>query len=307
LSDFAIFHPFKNRKRGDVMKTESVNVYRERIYQAQLYIQNNLLRDFTLDEVAQAVCFSPYHFHRLYSVYTGEGVYGYTRRLRLQHAAEKLCLTAVTIEEAAKQIHYDTVAAFNKAFKAHFGETPAAYRRTIQKDRRDSFVLTNECIAADWQPIEPEPLRIDPFDVRCIRRVGSCLQAGYAAWTALETTIRDMGIDWQPLRKFGITVDSPDIVEDTRVRYDAGVILDGGVQKNGFLFTQRFGGGEYAVFTHVGTYETLWKTYLGICLGWLPENDVVLRDTFWFDEYCNRPEEVAPEKLVTRIHVPIRS
>jgi|GEM_PF-2683447 len=36
------------------MKIDSDNLYRERIYKAQLFIQKNIHRDFTLEEVAHS-------------------------------------------------------------------------------------------------------------------------------------------------------------------------------------------------------------------------------------------------------------
>lgn len=289
------------------MKAESVNLYRERIYQAQLFIENNLHRDFTLEDAARAACFSCHHFHRLFSVYTGEGVFTYTRRLRLQKAAERLCLNGISVEEAAVLANYSTVAAFTKAFTAHFGTSPAAYKRQMQAQRRVNLSSVNNCTAFEYKRIEPELLFVESFDVVCIRQEGSCLSAGYGAWSKLESIICASGIDWQPLRKFGCTVDSPDINEDTKVRYDAGVVLDGLTIDNNYLFRQHFGSGEYAVFTHYGSYETLWQTYLGICLGWLPQSEAVLRETCWFDEYVNRPGEVTPAGLITRIHVPVET
>ena len=288
------------------MKIESDNLYRERIYKAQLFIQKNIHRDFTLEEVAQSSFFSLYHFHRLFSIYAGEGVYAYTRRLRLQRAAEQLCSRSVTIASVSDEARYDTVSAFTKAFKAHFGHTPSAYRQQTRLARSVSFSAIKDCASYDWKTVEPELRHIEAFEVVCLRHEGSCLQAGYSAWDNLEKNVRLMGLDWRMLRKFGITVDTPDIIDDTKVRYDAGVIIDGFGRDDGFLFKQHFGGGNYAVFTHLGSYETLWHTYLGICLGWLPQCEVELRDTFWFDEYLNRPEEVSPESLRTRIYVPVK-
>lgn len=282
-------------------------MYRERIHQAQRYIQNNIHRNVSLEEVAHTACFSTFHFHRLFSIYTGEGVYGYIRRLRLQKAAEKICLIDIPINDVAKEAQYETAASFTKAFTGFFGVSPAAYRQSMRADRREVLFSVNKCAQFDWNRVEPQLLQVDPFDALCIRREGNCLQAGYAAWEELASTVRGMDIEWRSLRKVGITVDTPDIVEDTRVRYDAGVVLVNYTNENRYLFSQQFGGGEYAVFTHRGSYETLWETYLGICLGWLPENGVALRDTFWFDEYLNRPEDVSSDKLVTRIYLTVTS
>ena len=45
--------------------------YEERILLAQMYIWRHLDEPLCLDEIAKAVSFSPFHFHRLFAAMTG--------------------------------------------------------------------------------------------------------------------------------------------------------------------------------------------------------------------------------------------
>ncbi|USK33855.1 AraC family transcriptional regulator [Bacillus sp. F19] len=53
----------------------------------QNYIEENLQVKLTLAHLAKVSTYSPYHFHRLFSKFTGETPAGYVKRHRLEMAA----------------------------------------------------------------------------------------------------------------------------------------------------------------------------------------------------------------------------
>lgn len=64
--------------------------YLARIHRAQDYIEENLGGVLLLETIAQAANFSPFHFHRLYRALTGETLYQFILRVRLERAASTL-------------------------------------------------------------------------------------------------------------------------------------------------------------------------------------------------------------------------
>jgi len=72
--------------------------------------------------------FSPYHFHRIFAAFTGEPLAAFIRRLRLECAAQRLVHLDASVTEIALDAGYETPAAFTRAFSAHFGVAPSAYR-----------------------------------------------------------------------------------------------------------------------------------------------------------------------------------
>ena len=64
-------------------------------------------------------------------------------------------------------------------------------------------------------------------------------------------------------------------------------------------------GGRYAVLRHVGPYENLNDAYDYLYGEWLFESGESLRNGPTFEMYLNRPEQVAPEELITMIYVPL--
>ncbi len=49
----------------------------KQLMRGTLYIEAHLEESLTLDDVAKAACYSPYHFHRLFTSYMGESLYQY--------------------------------------------------------------------------------------------------------------------------------------------------------------------------------------------------------------------------------------
>lgn len=80
---------------------------------------------------AAAVCqCSPSHFMRWFKKMTGQGFTEYLNACRLNAAAEALRTTDDTVLAVAAQAGFKNLSYFNRAFKARFGLTPRAYRRS---------------------------------------------------------------------------------------------------------------------------------------------------------------------------------
>jgi type IX secretion system PorP/SprF family membrane protein len=64
--------------------------YKERINRVVDFIGEHLDDELTLDQLSSVACFSKYHFHRLFTAYTGLSLKQYIKWLRLKRAAHKL-------------------------------------------------------------------------------------------------------------------------------------------------------------------------------------------------------------------------
>jgi AraC family transcriptional regulator len=101
----------------------------------------------------------------------------------------------------------------------------------------------------------------------------------------------------------------PDEVEVGKpARFDAGAIFAAGEEPaagDGLAY-QTLLGGRWAVFQHVGPYDTLWQTWQAAYRDWLPTAGYELRDAVPFEDYIDDPSQVASEKLRTEICIPIK-
>jgi AraC family transcriptional regulator len=105
--------------------------YRRRVCLAMNFISQNLDKELSLEEIARAASFSMFHFHRIFKVVVGETVSEFTRRLRIEWAANLLLsnryddITAIAVD-----CGFSSSQNFAKAFRKYFNMTPSAYRKS---------------------------------------------------------------------------------------------------------------------------------------------------------------------------------
>lgn len=104
-------------------------------YQRQLnkvieFIGKHLDEELSLTQLSAIACFSKFHFHRLFTAYTGLSLQQYIRWLRLKRAAHQLIVDKDrTIIEIAINAGFDSHEAFTRAFKQTCGLSPSEFRR----------------------------------------------------------------------------------------------------------------------------------------------------------------------------------
>ena len=83
----------------------------------------------TPDAVSAHSFYSYRHANRLFTLLKGESINSYSNKVRLQTAAEYLKYSSKSILEIALLIGYESSAAFGKAFKKLYGQSPYDFRQ----------------------------------------------------------------------------------------------------------------------------------------------------------------------------------
>ena len=84
----------------------------------------------TLGQLARHAGLSPYHFLRTFERVTGVTPQQYVRRARLREAGIRLVAESGKVLDLALDSGFGDVSNFNRAFRAEFGLSPIAFRRT---------------------------------------------------------------------------------------------------------------------------------------------------------------------------------
>ena len=92
------------------------------------YIENHLDGKLELETVAEAVHYSKYHLHRLFTDTVGMTIHDYVQRRQLTEAAKLLVFSDQPIIEIALICGYESQQSFSSAFKAMYKSPPAEYR-----------------------------------------------------------------------------------------------------------------------------------------------------------------------------------
>ena len=109
--------------------------YRSEVLDSLTYIEENLENAISLDELAQTVHLSKYHYHRLFHKIAGESVSKYINRRRMEKAAEELVRTDEPIINIALKYQYSSQEAFSRAFQQIYGITPGKYRKVNRNSK----------------------------------------------------------------------------------------------------------------------------------------------------------------------------
>ncbi len=97
------------------------------------WIDQNLDKTLSIDEVAAKSGYSKWHLQRMFRTVTKQTLGGYIRERRLTLAAEALLQTQRPVFDIAMQYGYDSQQTFCRVFRRQFSQTPTAYRHFMRR------------------------------------------------------------------------------------------------------------------------------------------------------------------------------
>lgn len=100
----------------------------ESIVSAIEYIEAHLTEKIDLDIVANAVHYSKYHLHRMFTNMVGLTIHDYIQRRKLTEAAKLLIFSGKPILDIALVAGYESQQAFTSVFKEMYKQSPNKYR-----------------------------------------------------------------------------------------------------------------------------------------------------------------------------------
>ena len=103
--------------------------HREAVQRLLRYIDDHLREKISLNQLAQAAWYSPWHSARLFKEATGMAPFSYLRQRRLSEAARRLYQHDRKIVDVAFDFVFDSHEGFTRAFSRQFGMNPQEFRR----------------------------------------------------------------------------------------------------------------------------------------------------------------------------------
>ena len=97
------------------------------------YIKEHMEEDLSLVLLSEKIHLNASYLSRLFKKETGEKLYDYILRIRMQKAAELVMEGTMKIQDIAQTVGYESVQSFNRAFKKYTGEAPVNYRKEVKK------------------------------------------------------------------------------------------------------------------------------------------------------------------------------
>ncbi len=281
--------------------SKALTVYEIRLNRVIDYIYEHLEDDIRFDDLAEVACLSPWHWHRIYTAMRGETITATIRRLRLSRAAEWLANSDLALDVIAGRAGYSSTDAFGRAFKETYGKSPAAWRESGSHAAFKAALLTED--GAGF-PISMETLA--PIRCASIAHTGSYMQIDrtmgrlFTALAAQDAMAPDQ-------RMMAVFYDDPDLVPVENLRSRACSPVADGVTLASPIEEAILRGGLYARLRYQGPYADMKGAYRWLLGVWLPQSGHEPDDAPVFEAYLNSPQQVAPNELITDIHLPLRA
>ncbi len=206
-----------------------------RVNRAIDYVLAHLEEPLRLEEVAREACFSPFHFHRVFSAVTGETLNQFVKRVRLERALRMLSHEpARTLTDVAFACGFASSSDFSRSFRQRYGLPPSALDvEVFRRERRTEWLA-----AIDDPTLRHRLRRLPPgenpdgFRVRLrdlpARRVAYIRVLDPYRPDVVSDAAGRL-VEWARRRGLaggrwlGYMWDDPEIVVHTDCRYDVGV------------------------------------------------------------------------------------
>ena len=279
--------------------------YAQRIARVVDHIARHLDTPLDVAGLAEIACFSPFHFHRIYRTQTGETIAQTVRRYRLHRAAAQLVGEELPVPRIARRAGYASTEAFTRAFAAHYGIPPAAFR-ALPRDP----VLCYQTQQGDETVMENLQVRIEDMDTLRLAGIphkGPYIEIG----STFEKTFAfagGAGLLGPSMRMIGLYYDDPNSVPARNLNSFAAITLPDGFAGDlpAGLELREMPAGRHAVAIHKGPYADLHVTWDRLFSAWLPQSGEEPDDRPTMEEYLNNPRETPQADFLTAVCLPLK-
>lgn len=250
------------------------------------YIETHLHEDLTLMSVAKEAGLSLWHFQRVFSALTGEGIKKYIRSRRLAHACTALTSSDERIIDIAINCGFESQESFSRAFKKSFDITPAKYRELRDAEKGLSKIKIDQAYLIHLNKgvsMKPELKNVNEMKLVGLQTTFFGINSDdYNAmdklppvWGAFMQQMGNIKNRTNPFECYGVV----DCIEDGKWEYEE-LEYSCMVEVSTFedipdgMVTKTVARSQYASFTHQGKLDDVNKTIHYIYGTWLPGSDM---------------------------------
>jgi AraC family transcriptional regulator len=277
----------------------------------------------TLGQLAARAGWSPFHLHRAFRAMVCETPKQYALRLQLQRAAARLVSSDDSVLDVAIAVGFNSHEVFTRAFRRHFGVTPASYRASAlngaSAETRTRHVAlvhtsgpcfglfhvptsTHRRISMPTQSIERReiaPQHILFVPLRAARHeLSSAIGEGLGKAFPYSQRV-GVAIAGRPFTRYLST--GPGLF-----RIEVGMPVATAASGESHVEAGTLPGGPVAVAMHAGPYDTLTETYAAL-ERWIEANGYRIGGAPW-ESYITDPADHAdPADWRTEVYWPLQA
>lgn len=250
----------------------------ESLQKAIEYMENHLLEDISIKEIAEEAHLSPYHFQRTFTILTDISVGEYIRRRRLTKAAYELLNSKAKIIDIAYKYGYQTPESFAKAFHKQHGLTPSEVRKGTGKIQSYNRLMIQVNLKGA-EPMKYQILDRKSFQIVGVKEKFDCEDNNQSIeinrlWSQIAqdgTLNRLLELNNGEISGLiGATIDYSKV--DEKIEYWIGTEYEGEIQEG--LLSHKVPAARWVIFEAVGpVIEAVPEAWRKIYSEWFPSND----------------------------------
>lgn len=265
------------------------------------YIMKHLDEDISIEDVADYCHFSKYYFSRVFKAETGESIYAFIKRLKMEQSALRL---KIEKDKSITDIGLDygyTPSNYSSAFKKCQNLSPVQFRKGVNTSYvrhpnfPDKFTKFQSYEEYNQQITIQE---FSDFVVIYERHIGNYIELGKNWCDFIEKYKDYIKEDTLLIER---SYDDPSITNVGQCLYDICMTID---PKCLFNNVTTIKGGKYAVYRFDGLIQEIYFTFQAIFNIWLPSSGFKIDERYSFEIY--RAVDKENEHVVMDICIPIQ-
>lgn len=246
------------------------------------YIIQHLEEEISIEDVADYCHFSKYYFSRVFKAETGESIYAFIKRLKMDQSALRLKMEKnKSITDIGCDYGY-SASNYSSAFKKHHNISPAEFRKSkntscvthpFYEDKLARFKSFEEY---DKQILIQE---LDDFVVIYERHIGNYMDLD-KNWCDFTEKYKDYFKEDTLLLERSYA--DPSITSLDQCLYDICMTVDDNCSLDNVTTVQ---GGKFAVYRFDGLVEDIFVAFQGLFSIWLADSGYEMDERYGLDIY----------------------
>lgn len=290
--------------------------YKSRINAVYDYIEANIDKDLSLEELASVSNFSKYHFSRIFDAMVGETPFEFIRRVRLEKAASLLSInTHKSVTEIALQCGFNDLAVFSRNFSEYFEVSPTEWQNGDSENSNQSqtidfpnlYINSEQNWNQHMEQLQSAEVRDLPQKtVAYIRHTGP-----YQGDEDLFNRLFGKLFSWAGPRglmeqrnatPLAIYHDDPCVTEEEKLRLSICLPVPPNTHVDGEIGMMEIAGGRFLVARFIIVPQKMPQAWQWIYGSWFPASGYLPADALPYEVYVDPPEN---GKLTVEICVPV--
>jgi AraC family transcriptional regulator len=277
--------------------------YERRVNRVIDHVRAHLADDLSLAGLARVAAFSPFHFDRVFKAITGETLFGFVQRLRIETAAGALRRHPdQPVLDIALDHGFASAATFARAFRARFGMSATQWRaggaerwrgrrKPGKQDRKPGKAAGTGRRHTPRRRREEEAMSVLVRDlpahhVASMRYVGPYGARGIPElWARFRTWMAAHGLTSPTSVTLGVAYDDPGITAPDKCRYDACVVVPPDFRADRLVEVMDVHAGRYAVARFTGSAHEIVDAWDHVFAVWLPGSGYEPDDRPCYERY----------------------